>query len=86
MRVVLDTNVLIAALITRGVCSDLLEHCFRRHEIVLSEFIWMNSAGICIDSVTLPQKWVRPKSCCGGRQLLSCRFRWSHRFAGMRMT
>ncbi len=39
MRVVLDTNVLIAALITRGVCSDLLEHCFRRHEIVLSEFI-----------------------------------------------
>ncbi len=32
MRVLLDTNVLIAALITRGVCSDLLEHCLRRHE------------------------------------------------------
>jgi len=39
MKVLLDTNVLIAAFITQGVCSDLLEHCLRRHEIVLSEFI-----------------------------------------------
>ena len=39
MRVVLDTNVLIAAFIARGVCSDLLEHCVRRHELVASEFI-----------------------------------------------
>lgn len=39
MRVVLDTNVLIAAFITRGVCSDLLEYCIRQHEIILSEFI-----------------------------------------------
>ncbi len=27
MRVVLDTNVLIAAFIARGVCSVILEHC-----------------------------------------------------------
>ena len=27
MKLVLDTNVLIAALITRGICADLLEHC-----------------------------------------------------------
>lgn len=39
MRVVLDTNVLIAAFIARGVCSDLLEHCIRRHELVTSAFI-----------------------------------------------
>lgn len=39
MKVVLDTNVLIAALITRGVCNDLLDHCIRRHEIISSEFI-----------------------------------------------
>lgn len=26
MKLVLDTNVLIAALITRGVCADLLDH------------------------------------------------------------
>ena len=39
MKVVLDTNVLIAALITKGVCSELLERCVLRHEIVLSESI-----------------------------------------------
>ena len=36
MRIVLDTNVLIAAFVARGVCSDLLEHCVQQHEIVLS--------------------------------------------------
>jgi uncharacterized protein len=39
MRVVLDTNVLIAAFISRGVCSELLEHCGQRHVIVVSDFI-----------------------------------------------
>jgi putative PIN family toxin of toxin-antitoxin system len=39
MRLVLDTNVLIAALIARGVCMDLLEHCVLNHSLVTSEFI-----------------------------------------------
>ena len=39
MRLVLDTNVLIAALIARGVCADLLEHCVLNHALVTSEFI-----------------------------------------------
>ena len=39
MKIALDTNVLIAAFIARGVCNDLLEHCVRRHELVTSEFI-----------------------------------------------
>ncbi|MGA2799567.1 MAG: putative toxin-antitoxin system toxin component, PIN family, partial [Thermoguttaceae bacterium] len=39
MKVVLDTNVLIAALITRGVCRDLLEHCIQRHQVIVSDFI-----------------------------------------------
>ncbi len=39
MRIVLDTNVLIAAFITRGVCSDVLEHCVRQHTLVTSDFI-----------------------------------------------
>jgi len=39
MRLVLDTNVLIAALITRGVCAELLEHCVLRHTIISSEVI-----------------------------------------------
>ena len=39
MRLVLDTNVLIAAFIAKGVCHDLLEHCQRHHDLVTSDFI-----------------------------------------------
>lgn len=39
MKVVLDTNVLIAAFLTRGVCHELFEHCTRYHEVLTSEFI-----------------------------------------------
>lgn len=39
MRTVPDTNVLIAALISRGFCHELLEHCFLNHILVTSEFI-----------------------------------------------
>jgi putative PIN family toxin of toxin-antitoxin system len=39
MKVVLDTNVLIAAFIARGTCHELLEHVAVAHELILSEFI-----------------------------------------------
>jgi putative PIN family toxin of toxin-antitoxin system len=39
MRVVLDTNVLIAAFITRGFCSELLEYCGEQHSLIVSGFI-----------------------------------------------
>lgn len=39
MRLVLDSNVLIAAFISRGLCSEILEVCLKKHEIVLSDFI-----------------------------------------------
>lgn len=39
MRTVLDTNVLIAAFIARGVCNELLEYCALNHDIVSSSFI-----------------------------------------------
>lgn len=39
MRVVLDTNVLVAAFIAHGTCNELLEHCAINHDIVLSGFI-----------------------------------------------
>lgn len=39
MKLVLDTNVLIAAFITHGVCNELLEYCAINHEIILSVFI-----------------------------------------------
>ncbi len=39
MKLVLDTNVLIAAFVSRGVCHELLEHCARQHELVTSDKI-----------------------------------------------
>jgi len=39
VKIVLDTNVLIAALIARGVCHELLEHCVLRHTLLTSDFI-----------------------------------------------
>lgn len=39
MRVVLDTNVLLAAFGTRGLCEGLLDVCLEFHELVLSRHI-----------------------------------------------
>ena len=39
MRIVFDTNVLIAALISRGFCHELLEHCVLSHTLITSDFI-----------------------------------------------
>lgn len=39
MRVCLDTNVLIAALATRGLCADVLRTVLAEHELVIGEVI-----------------------------------------------
>ncbi|MBI4209511.1 MAG: putative toxin-antitoxin system toxin component, PIN family [Deltaproteobacteria bacterium] len=39
MKLLLDTNVLIAAVITRGFCAELFEHCVRSHTLITSKFI-----------------------------------------------
>ena len=39
MRLMIDTNVIIAAFISHGVCNELLEHCVINHDVVLSSFI-----------------------------------------------
>lgn len=36
MKVLLDTNVLVAAFLTSGTCHELLEHCFRHHTLITS--------------------------------------------------
>jgi putative PIN family toxin of toxin-antitoxin system len=37
VKLLLDTNVLVAALVARGACADLLEHCVRHHVVVSSQ-------------------------------------------------
>jgi uncharacterized protein len=39
VRLVLDTNVLIAAFVARGLCHELLEYCVREHQCVTSSIL-----------------------------------------------
>jgi len=39
VRLVLDTNVLISAFISRGLCTEVLEHCAKHHVLVTSPAI-----------------------------------------------
>ncbi len=39
MRVFLDTNVLVAAFATRGLCADVLRETLSRHELIVGEVV-----------------------------------------------
>jgi uncharacterized protein len=39
MNLVLDTNVILAAFIAKGVCTTVVEHCLRMHCSITLEFI-----------------------------------------------
>ena len=39
MKIILDTNVIIAAFATRGLCNSIFELCLDRHTIIISEHI-----------------------------------------------
>ena len=54
MRVVLDTNVLVAAFATRGLCAEVLEVCLTNHTIVLSEHILSEVAEKLTGKLQLP--------------------------------
>ncbi len=56
MRVVLDTNVLIAAFATQGLCHAVLEVCIDQHEIVLSEKILKEFASNLQRKLKVPSK------------------------------
>jgi predicted nucleic acid-binding protein len=39
VKIVLDSNVLISAFATRGVCADLFREVVATHELILSDYI-----------------------------------------------
>jgi len=39
VKLLLDTNVLVAALMARGTCHELLEHCVREHVVISSQVL-----------------------------------------------
>jgi putative PIN family toxin of toxin-antitoxin system len=59
MRVVLDTNVIIAAFAARGLCSDIFELCLENHSIVTSEHILLEVEKNLIKKVRLPESIAR---------------------------
>lgn len=59
MRVVLDSNVILAAFATRGLCEAVLALCLDRHELVLSDAILVEVAGHLQGKFKLPAARVR---------------------------
>jgi putative PIN family toxin of toxin-antitoxin system len=51
VRVVLDTNVLVAAFVARGVCAEVFERVVSDHEMVLSRHILTEFEGVMIDKL-----------------------------------
>ena len=56
MTILLDTNVLIAAFISRGLCDELLEHCTHRYELVTCEFILKEYREKLVSKFSIPRR------------------------------
>ena len=59
MRVVLDSNVIVAAFATRGMCSALFEYCVENHEVVLCEQMLEEIERALVQQVGVPRSVVR---------------------------
>jgi len=59
LRLVLDTNVLIAAFVARGACHELLEHCQRDHRLITSSILLREFHTKLIEKIKEPQDRAR---------------------------
>jgi len=59
MKVVLDTNVIVAAFAARGLCAEILEVCLENHSIVISEHIVSEVEKNLVKKIRLPKKIAR---------------------------
>lgn len=55
MRVFLDTNVLVSALATRGLCSELLETVINEHELLIGDPVLKELRRVLADKLRLPK-------------------------------
>jgi uncharacterized protein len=56
VKIVLDTNVIIAAFAARGLCAEVFELCVLEHNVYLSEFILNECVEKFQDKIKLPSK------------------------------
>lgn len=54
MRVFLDTNVLVSAFATRGLCADLLRHVLAEHDLLVSEVVLKELLKVLRGKIKLP--------------------------------
>ena len=59
MKVVLDTNVIIASLATRGLCHSVFELCLDRFEIIISSFLMDEVETNLSKKLRLPSQLIR---------------------------
>ncbi|MCE9601751.1 MAG: putative toxin-antitoxin system toxin component, PIN family [Gemmatimonadetes bacterium] len=59
MKVCLDTNVLVAAFATRGLCADLLRTVVTKHELVIGEVILTELRRVLRTRIRLPDAQLR---------------------------
>lgn len=59
MRIVLDTNVLIAAFATQGLCHAVFELCIDQHEIILSADIMREVQAVLGNKLRVPHNAVQ---------------------------
>ncbi len=54
MRVVLDTNVIIAAFATRGFCQDVFQFCLQEKNIIVTEPLLEEVRRVLLEKIKLP--------------------------------
>ena len=59
MRVILDTNVIISAFATRGLCESIFELCLDRFSIIASRFILDEVARVFTEKFKLPDAQIK---------------------------
>ena len=59
MRVVLDTNVIVAAFAARGLCAEVFEVCVSDHALVISEYIIREISSSLHKKIKLPKQIVQ---------------------------
>ncbi len=60
MRVVLDTNVIIAAFATRGLCQDVFQFCLQEKNIIVSEPLLGEVRRVLLEKLKLPTAKIDP--------------------------
>jgi len=58
VRVFLDTNVLVSAFASRGICADLLRHILVEHELITGEVVLTELKRTLLKQINVPPKVV----------------------------